>query len=93
MLKVIDNVDLRELENFGFADECSDYFNFYQETTWCIVQIRVVKITRIIQVFVCTGDEDCSVSTGDVFDKLFDLFSVGLVEKVGDNYKKTYNIK
>ena len=49
MLKIRDDVDLKELEKFGFDDECSNYFNFYYESTcWCFVQIRVVKITIVI---------------------------------------------
>ena len=82
MLKIKDEVDLKELEEFGFDDECSEYYNYYFEATWSITQIRFEKLTRIIEVFVCTGDDDCSVSTGDVFDKLFELFNKGFVEKV-----------
>ncbi len=80
MLKYIG--EFEKLKEFGFDDECSEYYNYYHEATWCITQIRISKISRKIDVFVCTGDDDCSVSTEDVFDKLFELFSANLVEKV-----------
>ena len=73
MLKIKDNVDLKELENFYFIDSVV----FYRKA-WFIggeaqAYIVVDKDTREIRL-------DGNIFTED----LFDLIQAGLVEKVGE---------
>ncbi len=85
MLKIKDNVDLKELEKFGFStyeeeikidDERIIYF------TYCYKDFYLyVTDTRKIY------GEECDYIKGTVlanenFDTLFDLIQAGLVEKV-----------
>ena len=84
MLKIKDNVDLKELEKFGFKKDNVAYLYEYiitilDETfiggTWCNcdeVVVLAVDDERKIKI----SDEDL------VADILFDLIQAGLVEKV-----------
>ena len=71
MLKIKDNVDLKELENLGFKD----IGNFYR-MAWFIGNevedyICIYKKTREISLY-----------RGGYIEDLFDLIQAGLVEKV-----------
>ena len=77
MLKIKDNVDLKELEKFGFEkfddyylfqNGCDDDFIYYYDT---------IKIDLY-----CKELEICSVNNKNIDDKVFDLIEAGLVEKV-----------
>ena len=81
MLKIKDNVDLKELEKFGLDFKP----NFYKEKECYViykqdrfgqhyVKLSINIHTRLIRVS----------SSVEVIDTLFDLIQAGLVEKVGD---------
>lgn len=97
MLKIKDNVDLKELEKFGFKKQPKPYKGYYR----CIS--RGVQIIFILadeagemkrEVLVDKWfDNDPRVhkhpkvryrSNIQVYDVLYDLIQAGLVEKVGD---------
>ena len=81
MLKIKDNVDLKELEKFGFekyTNEESYYFDFvpYIEN----VQYSYIEVTkdRKISCLDYIEMEHYQIAV----EKLFDLIQAGLVEKV-----------
>ena len=70
MLKIKDNVDLKELEKFGLKeDKENNRYDIQEEIYREIYYLRVYKDDRDIRFF---GQEDV----------LFDLIQAGLVEKV-----------
>lgn len=80
MLKIKDNVDLKELEKFGFRDE--GVFWYQKEIFRMgldVVSIGINKDDRTIQLGWCVGS-----SCAYTYDLrvLFDLMQAGLVEKV-----------
>ena len=81
MLKIKNNVDLKELERFGFEyDEDNNYYFYYGFTRpHCNSEIRmyVNKDDRII-----TTGFDIQVHEGRIHDKIYDLIKADLVEKV-----------
>ena len=84
MLKIKDGVDLEELEKFGFEyyedSEEWFYYGFTEPNSQSEIRIYVNNDTRIIS----TGF-DVYVSPYKIHDKLYDLITAGLVEKVDDN--------
>lgn len=83
MLKIKDNVDLKELEKFGF-EENSHYYDYsinnYINTnnTW----LYISKNNRYVY---SEPDFEFDISVQEfIFDILFDLIQAGLVEKVGE---------
>jgi hypothetical protein len=83
MLKIKDNVDLKELEKFGFDDEMSTTIYYYHgECEWAVYSLEVHKDTRELELYVCTGDEDCSIPVSECMEKIFDLIKADMVEKV-----------
>ena len=81
MLKIKDNVDLKELEKFGFDDEGNRYFyyEFTEPNENSELRLYVEKETRELS----TGI-DMYCSPYRIHDKIYDLIQAGLVEKVGD---------
>lgn len=79
MLKIKDNVDLKELEKFGFEEDDLQYFYyaFTEPDPNSEIRIYVEVETRIIS----TGF-DHYVSPYKIHDKLYDLIKADLVEKV-----------
>lgn len=81
MLKIRDNVDLDELEKFGFEydEDINQYFYYGFTRADCNSEIRmyVDKKDRII-----TTGFDVYVHEGKIHDKIYDLIQAGLVEKV-----------
>ncbi len=84
MLKIKDNVDLKELEKFGFKFEkehglFSDRYIIYFD---CDQTIQISKSNRKIY----TEDISGSYSFGAIVDEaltiLYDLIQAGLVEKI-----------
>lgn len=76
MLKIVDDIDLKELEKFGFIKREDGYWvkkvylknenddkNFYQISE----KSRIIELTRL---------------DGELDDTLYDLIKAGLVEKV-----------
>ena len=77
MLKIKDNVDLKELEKFGFRS----FKNFIykpKKSEWNVVEIQIDLSTRIIDI---SGLSDLFHTKEDT---LYDLIKADLVEKVGD---------
>lgn len=73
MLKIRDDVDLKELEKFGFRTEDDDGF------IWCEPnEDIVINPNRYILVYADDEQGNCSMNI------LYDLIQAGLVEKVGD---------
>jgi len=83
MLKIKDNINLRELEKFGFSiiehlwlGQVPD--NYYHYTGDGMVEINIKENSRHIYI-IGDGSYDCDP---DCVDVIFDLIQSGLVEKV-----------
>lgn len=72
MLKIKDDVDLKELEKFGFVDN-NCYCTLYGDYADLFVDKEGGRI------FI--EEDTCSYEKTDVLDVLFDLIQAGLVEK------------
>ena len=72
MLKIKNNVNLKELENFGFIVKILPTFESvnYANLIWCNTKTRKLIIENFV------GDE--------IMEKLYDLIKADLVEKVGE---------
>lgn len=82
MLKIKDNVDLKELEKFGFEEHPFYYFTnvnkgiYYEDE-----DIAINKENR--QIYMKIDDEIYEMNLGiKSFDYLYDLIKADLVEKV-----------
>lgn len=75
MLKIKDNIDLKELEKFGFIH---DNFGFYA--------IRINLLYGEQRLYVDEEDRTISIvgAGEELLVNLFDLIQAGLVEKVAD---------
>ena len=92
MLKIKDDVNLKELEKFGFEFSEDDNFYFYYEFTEpdCNSELRIYidKDTREIRHYVYASDRtistgfDMYVSPYKIHNKIYDLIKANLVEKV-----------
>lgn len=83
MLKIKDDVDLKELEKLGFK-ECYDYFYF--EKARLQDDLCVNKKTRTLSMFSFIGDiygrkRDRRTRTLIKIEKIKELITAGLVEK------------
>ena len=77
MLKIKDNVDLKELEKFGFKYFKNGTYRVYQIDKWGSY-LGVELKDRILQI----GVQDYT----DIEDNvIYDLIKADLVEKVGDD--------
>lgn len=78
MLKIKDNVDLKELEKFGFRYH-KDLVYKSKKSEWSVVEVGIDPSTKIINI----------AAIPDLFhtveDTLYDLITAGLVEKLGKN--------
>ena len=89
MLKIKDNVDLKELENYDFSRECyvgcEESFwirvNFKNQYKYC--DITVSENDRSIDIRILTNDSSDTILDYEL-DVVFDLIQAGLVEKVGE---------
>lgn len=71
MLKIKDNVDLKELEKFGFkVDRYNLWYEYHAKNNF--------KDSIVIKV------ENKKIGYGKSYDTLFDLIQAGLVEKMED---------
>ena len=89
MLKIKDNVDLKELEKFGFEiDEDNIKIDssliIYSKYCWKNLFIYVDE-NRIIYAEQCDYIKGQVLGGNENFDTLYDLIKADLVEKVGDN--------
>lgn len=80
-LKIVDNVDLKELEKFGFIyyDNCGIYE--YKTVNNQALFIRINSWNRKIYLFSNTN----SLNDEDIILKLYDLIKANLVEVVEDD--------
>lgn len=79
MLKIKDNIDLKELEKFGFIEDDGDYYYDFMkyssfECSYLCVTAQRTSLTEYTQYEHITK----------MADLLFDLIVLGLVEKVGE---------
>lgn len=92
MLKIKDNVDLKELEKFGFEYEKKKY---YIETARDLMDSEtrsaVFPVSKRFAIYININDRKITVTKNIVcwqdqskVDVLFDLIQAGLVEKVSD---------
>lgn len=84
MLKIKDNIDLKELEKFGFIQRC---FEFAPNPFWEYVEGYVVGNGDSAHIHIysdncCTEFLRRTIFSEQCDDKLFDLIQAGLVEKV-----------
>lgn len=77
MLKIKDDIDLKELEKYGFRYH-KDLVYKSKKGEWSVVEVSIDPFTKIINI----------ASIQDLFhtveDTLYDLIKADLVEKVGD---------
>lgn len=78
MLKIKDNVDLKELEKFGLK---KSYLDYTKKSTIANDYLMVDIKHRVI--YIDTDDKD-SGDCADLLDTLFDLIKADIVEKVSD---------
>lgn len=76
MLKIKDNVDLKELEKFGFKPDEYDLFYEYQLKSKCKDIIMINMRNKNFGFY--------QTYNGKSYDILYDLIKAGLVEKVED---------
>ena len=81
MLKIKDNVDLKELEKFGFRKFDNEYSTDFMIGKYVDCWFKVSCFDRILEMKVCSS-EDCSVPVEFGCELLFDLIKADLVEKV-----------
>jgi len=79
MLKIKDNVDLKELKKYGFEYKVEDEY----------YELNVCKATDGFNGFVIYKGTrhiyNYSACENDTLDTLYDLIQAGLVEKVGED--------
>jgi hypothetical protein len=78
VLKIKDDVDLKELEKFGFK-------KLKSEREYYLFNIDGSEFIEIIdnQIYLYINDEYYNCYTGEkTFDRLYDLIQAGLVEKI-----------
>ena len=76
-LRIKDNVDLKELEKFGFKNKC-DMIWKPKKGEWSVIELKVDPETRVIDI---SGIPDLFHTKEDT---LYDLIKADLVEKVED---------
>ena len=85
MLKIKNDIDLKELEKYGFKHSDNEYYREYYESDLDCDEIRISE-DRIIKNWTCLELEDdsyCGESPLEgSFYKIIDLIDDGLVEKV-----------
>lgn len=85
MLKIKDNVNLKELENYGFEKRKSKtniiYYNLGKDELGANNRIVVIKKDRDMEVDISTDLKGYS----EELEVLYDLIQAGLVEKVSED--------
>ena len=79
MLKIKDDVDLKELEKFGFEENEYDYFYFQNPENYKEIRININIETRNVKT-----DLDPFADGYIIHDKIYDLIKADLVEKVNE---------
>lgn len=78
MLKIIDNVDLKELEKFGFRQAGNGEYFFEKATS---LECVFVGLDRHIYIETTLSEAHKAI-VYDLLYKVYDLIQAGLVEKV-----------
>ena len=78
MLKIKDNIDLKELEKFGFKLKLDDNKSRYIEKN--TLQYKLIIMCNTKQILVWSFG-----SYGEISNILYDLIKADLVEKVDEN--------
>ena len=79
MLKIKDDIDLKELEKFGFKERKKFRFTkekvvYSKNNDWTTGKITIAGGNRHIRIIACGSPND--------IDEIFNLIQAGLVEKV-----------
>lgn len=82
MLKIKDNVDLKELEKFGF--KYNDIDGTYGKDTHGYSLIKVNVWNKIIELHLLHNGFDIGITRKVNYMPLYDLIKADLVEKVGE---------
>ena len=80
MLKIKDNVDLKELEKYGFELTSGYKCKFYEKTSKENIELVYYIDIEFRNITVVTYDGD----EVELDDTLYDLIKDGLIEKVGE---------
>ena len=98
MLKIKDNVDLKELEEYGFNvliddEELDKRININGLDWYCMRAYKRVGISYYISIendeeeneikIIPTCDIELKVSLSNQLDTIYDLIQAGLIEKIG----------
>lgn len=78
MLRIKDDVDLKELEKYGFTNNWSGHSNYavrYGFGTYIEIEDRIVNIE------IDAEYESTAYIGGEDINKIFDFFNSGLLEK------------
>jgi hypothetical protein len=78
MLKIKDNVDLKELEKYGF-EEC--YWSYYKRINYEYYEVKIDIEFKKRYIFIQNDYYDCDYACY-IPDVIYDLIKDGLVEKV-----------
>lgn len=82
MIKIRDTVKLEELEKFEFIDDDKDgLFKYWVGNTQLLTINKWNGLIKVTQLLISPNGEKRKVSK-DILDKLYDLITAGLVEKV-----------
>lgn len=85
MLKIKDDVDLKELEKYGFKKDVYCTFEG-EEELWCFnrtnYDLNLYVNTKNRQIFISSGEYSDCEDGQTIEPKLYDLIKADLVEKV-----------
>lgn len=83
MLKIKDNVDLKELEKFGFVyiSKIDKYEKYFEEDEK--INIKGKSHFDSGEIFIC-GDNHFGIANNGTLNILFDLIQADLVEKINE---------
>ena len=76
MIKVKDNIELKELEKFGFTKKGDEYV--YTEK----MSLEILAVQKNRNIYIETKATYYGAIVEDLFYKLFELIEEGIVEKV-----------
>lgn len=76
MIKVKDNIELKELERFGFIKKGDEYV--YTEK----MSLEILAVQKNRNIYIETQAAYYGAIVEDLFYKLFELIEEGIVEKV-----------
>ena len=83
MLKIKENVDLKELEKYGFkyAQTNMDkyFYTYYLDNEF---DLTIYENDKILRLGYCPIDDTSSYADTTFLDTIYDLIQAGLVEKV-----------